>query len=141
MRAWAVITVGLTVGCASPQGAFVTDTNPSSWRKAATITVLNADTLSPRDLRIVIRSNEMFREDTMTLHIAVFAPDSLRYEEPFTLRIPPGHPAAAVGKETEIPYRLNAVLADSGDYRFIFTPARNVKGIEAVGLRITGPND
>ncbi len=141
MRRWAVITAGLLAGCASPQRVYVTDTNPASWREGAGISVPNTDTLSVRDLRIVLRCDERFREDTLTLRIAVLAPDSLRYEEPFTLRIPHGRTAAAVHREAEIPYRRNAVLADSGVYRFTFTPTRCVRGIEAAGLRITGPND
>lgn len=136
MRIWAVITTGLLVGCTAPQGIYFADTDAASWQEPVAVAVPNADTLSARDLAIVLRCNESFRDDTLTLHISVLAPDTLRFAEPYTLRIPRSRSAAAVSREATIPYRLRTVLADSGTYRFSFTPTRSVRGIEAIGLSI-----
>ena len=141
MRAWAVITAGLLAGCASPHEVHIADTDPSGWRRAAAVAVPNTDTLARRDQTVVLRCDERFREDTLTLRIGVLSPDSLAYEEPFTLRIPRGTAAAPLGREVAIPYRRRSVLADSGTYRFTFTPVRSVAGIEAAGLSITASND
>lgn len=141
MRAGAFIAAGLLFGCASPRGSYFTDTSPDSWRKSITVAFPNADTLSTREISIALRCNEMFRDDTLSLHVALLSPDSLRYEEPVVLRIPRGRYAAPVSREIVIPYRQNSVLADSGEYLFTFTPMRSVRGIEAVGLIISEHND
>lgn len=127
-------------GCVSPHGVYIADVSPARWQEGIAISVPNSDTLSARDLFIVIRSNEAFRDDTLTLRVAVFAPDSLHYEEPFTLRIPRPPKAAALSRDSEIPYRHRVILADTGEYRFTLTPSRPIRGIEAAGLLITEHN-
>lgn len=128
------------IGCISPQQVYVTDTNPTSWWRSVEIVVPNADTVTPRDFTLLLRSNETLPHDTLTLRIALEAPDSLRYEELVTLRIPQTPQAAAVRRLSESPYRQNAVLCDTGRYRFRIVPTHPVRGIEAVGIRIN-PHD
>lgn len=129
------------IGCGSSHGIYIADVSAVRWHEGTTISVSNSDTLAARDLYIVIRSNETFRDDTLTLRVAVCAPDSMRYEESFTLRIPRAPKASALGRDSEIPYRYNAILADTGNYRFTLTPSRPVRGILTAGLRITEHND
>lgn len=126
----------LAGGCASPCTTVVADVNPTPWQAAVAVSVANADTLSPRELYLVLRSNSAFADDTLTLRIGVCAPDSLCYDEPFLVHIPRARKASPLARESRIPYRSHVVLADTGIYRFTFTPVRSVRGIEAVGLCI-----
>lgn len=120
----------------SPHQAVVTDVNALAWRDSAAVAIRNNDTLALRELRILVRSNEAFGGDTLTLRVATLSPDSLRYEESLTIRIPHPPKAAPLRREADVLYRRDVVLADTGIYRFTFTPTRPVQGIESVGIHI-----
>lgn len=136
MKACAVITALLFTGCMSPHQAVVTDVNALAWCDSAAVAIRNNDTLAMRELRILVRSNEAFDGDTLTLRIATLSPDSLRYEESLTIRIPHPPKAASLRREADVLYRRDVVLADTGIYRFTFTPTRPVRGVESVGIHI-----
>lgn len=85
----------------------------------------------------VLRCNDRFAEDTLTLRIATVTPDSLRFEEPFRLVIPRDESPAPLKREVAVPYRLRIRFTQSGDYRCILTPTRPVRGVEAVGINLT----
>lgn len=126
----------LAAGCISPHGALVADVDAAAWESPAVITLANADTTSLRDMEVFLRHDDRFTEDTLTVHIAVITPDSLRHEEPFLLVIPSVHAPAALSREADIPYRRRIRFARTGNYRISITPGRPVKGIEAVGINI-----
>lgn len=135
-RAAFIFTAAIAAGCVSPHGALVTDVDATAWKTPAVITLANADTTSLRDMELFLRHDDRFTEDTLTVRIAVITPDSLRYEEPFLLVIPPAHAPAALSREADIPYRRRIRFARAGDYRISITPGRPTKGIEAVGINI-----
>ncbi|MEG0498796.1 MAG: hypothetical protein RR996_02090 [Alistipes sp.] len=136
MRACAIIAALLLAGCTSPHQVAVTDVSATAWRDSAQVTIYNADTLTLRDLNLLVRSNEAFEGDTLTLCVSVTSPDTLRYSELFTLHIPHSRHAASLRREAEIPYRLSVMLADTGNYQFTFRPTRPVRGVEAVGIHL-----
>lgn len=123
-------------GCVTPHQSTAADVNPARWDSPSEIVIPNADTLTLRDMGLYLRCNERFGEDTLTLRIAVFTPDSLRYEEPFTLAIPPTTAPASLAREAAVPYRSRVVFARTGDYRIRITPSRPVRGVEAIGINI-----
>lgn len=133
--------VAMGSSCLSPQQVYVTDTNPNKWLHPAEVVVPNADTATLRDLTLILRTNTSLESDTLTLRIGLEAPDSLRYEELFTLRMERAPRAAAIRPLTERLYREEAILCDTGRYRFRITPTHTVRGIEAVGIRITPHDD
>lgn len=100
----------------------------------------NADTVTLRDAALFVRYDERFAEDTLTVQIAAIAPDSLRFEERFLLAIPRTKNPAALTGEALIPYRRRIRLASPGEYRWCVTPVRSVRGVEAVGLRLSKSN-
>ncbi|MEG2612640.1 MAG: hypothetical protein RR971_04025 [Alistipes sp.] len=136
MRACAVIATLLLTCCTSPHQIVVTDVNATAWRDSTVVVLRNSDTLTRREVRILVRSNTEFVGDTLSLCIATTAPDSVRYAEHFTLVIPRNRYAASVRRQADIPYRFDVVLADTGNYQFVFRPVRSVRGIEAVGIHI-----
>lgn len=121
-------------GCGASQPATSADVDPASWHDAAEVALVNTDTLTERDLMLYLRCNDRFGEDTLTVRIAVCTPDSLRYEEPFTLVIPPTGTPAALAREVAVPYRRRVVFRRTGLHRIRITPLRPVRGVEAAGI-------
>lgn len=126
----------LAAGCIVPYEAAVTDVDPRSWSAPAVVQFENIDTASMRDVRIFVRCNARFDADSVPLRIVVLTPDSLRFEEPFTLRIASRKSPAALMRHAETTYRKHTVLDRAGTYRFVITPQYPVRGIEAVGIDI-----
>lgn len=125
---------GLSACGLSPVRSAAADTDPRRWERPAEIVFRNADTATRCDASLFLRCNDRFAEDTLTVRVAVVAPDSLRYEEPFLLVIPRAEGPAALMREVAVPYRRRIRLARMGDYRFRVTPLRPVRGVEAVGV-------
>ena len=112
-----IAIAGLFVtSCLSPHQTVVTDTGGGTWSESAEIEIPNADTVTPRDLYIVVRYNDSFRGDTLRLTIRTISPDSLVFEE------------------ASVPYRRHVIFPDSGIYRMAFIPATPVRGVEAIGI-------
>ena len=124
----------LVTSCLSPHQTVVTDTGGGTWSESAEIEIPNADTVTPRDLYIVVRYNDSFRDDTLRLTIRTTSPDSLVFEESYTLGLPSRRHPAALAEEASVPYRRHVIFPDSGIYRMAFIPATPVRGVEAIGI-------
>ena len=114
LRSIIAIAGMLVTSCLSPHQTVVTDTGGGTWSESAEIEIPNADTVTPRDLYIVVRYNDSFRDDTLGL--------------------PPRRHPAALAEEASVPYRRHVIFPDSGIYRMAFTPAMPVRGVEAIGI-------
>ena len=98
LRSIIAIAGMLVTSCLSPHQTVVTDTGGGTWSESAEIEIPNADTVTPRDLYIVVRYNDSFRDDTLRLTIRTISPDSLVFEESYTLGLPPRrHPGSPRG--------------------------------------------
>lgn len=104
------------------------------WEEPVEIAVDNDDTLTRRDLSLVVRYDRRLAVDTLVVHIATHTPDSLSLVERFTLHIPPTEAVHPV--ERIFPYRSRAVLLHRGIYNFTVTPQTDAAGIESVGMII-----
>lgn len=135
----AVVAAGLaallTTGCRTAQ-TVAADLPRVGWSEAATLRYTNRDTLTPRELKLFLRLNETFREDSLTLRIELFTPDSLHAAEYHRLVTAGRRTTQPVQTVVELPYRRDAVLPAAGDYYFVLTPVRCIGGVEAVGLRV-----
>lgn len=69
LRSIIAIAGMLVTSCLSPHQTVVTDTGGGTWSESAEIEIPNADTVTPRDLYIVVRYNDSFRDDTLRLTI------------------------------------------------------------------------
>jgi len=136
MRVGLVAAVSLAGGCRTPHRSVAADVDPSEWHAPTEVVIPNADTATRCDLSLFLRFDERFRDDTLTLRIEVFTPDSLRCEEPFLFCVTHGRRPAALRHEAVADYRKRAVFAHRGDYRFRIGPVRPVTGIEAVGVYV-----
>lgn len=108
------------------------------WSTTEEFTYTNEDSLATRDISIVVRYSMDYVADSVTLRVMTISPDSLVFEEPFTLHIP--HLGDMRPAEHTFLYRRNVTLRNKGDYRFRLTPEEPVEGIAAVGVVISDNN-
>ena len=136
MRIGIATVVLFLAGCLSPHRSVMTDTRPTGWGKEVEIAFDNEDTVSRQDLCIVLRYNEQFRGDSLRLTVCTITPDTICYEEPFTLFVPRRAHPAPLRDEISVTYRRNVVLSKAGEYRMTFTPMTRVSGVEAIGINL-----
>ena len=111
------------------------DTEREVWSTVEEFYYDNVDTLSHRDISIVVRYGCGYVADSVAMSIISVSPDSLVLEEPFTLRIPRlGDMRPA---EHTFLYRRNVLLAREGRYLFRLKPEATTEGISSIGLLIT----
>ena len=115
--------------------AVVHDIEGEVWSEAEEFRYTNEDSLSKRDLSIVVRYSMSYVADSLPLRVLTISPDSMLLEEPFTLRIP--HLADMYPEEQSFVYRSNVVLRRNGDYIFRLTPEYPIEGISAVGIVVS----
>lgn len=125
----------LCVACNEPQHSIeMHDMDEAIWSNAEEFTYDNQDSLSKRDISIVVRYGSDYVADSVSLRILAISPDSLVTEEPFTLRIP--RIKEVRPEEQTFLYRKDVVLGRCGEYTFRITPDTLVEGISSVGLMI-----
>ena len=113
----------------------VSDTENDRWSTVEEFYYDNVDTLTRRDISIVVRYGHGYTADSVAMSILSISPDSMVLEEPFTLRIPRlGDMRPA---EHTFLYRRNVLLSKEGRYTFRLKPDAVVEGIGSVGLVIS----
>lgn len=135
LRRFLIALGGLfTVACTAPEESYVTDVKHFDPDHTALVKVKNPQGGARGELKIFLRADDRFQEDSLTLKIVTYTPDSLRTEELHRLILPRGKRINALKSVIEIPYRRGVALREQGNYYFALTPTRSVEGIEAVGL-------
>lgn len=131
------VAAPLVVACGGgdKRHAEVHDIEGEVWDHTEEFVYSNNDSLMRRDISIVVRYDMDYVADSVPLRILTISPDSLLYEEPFTLHIP--HLADMYPEEQSFVYRRDVVLQRKGDYRFRITPESPVEGIMAVGMVVS----
>ena len=107
------------------------------WATAEEFVYNNSDSLSQRDISIVVRYGSDYVADSVAMHILTISPDSMVVEEPFTLRIP--RIKEVRPEEQTFIYRRNVVLSRKGEYHFRLTPDSLVEGISSIGIMVGEP--
>lgn len=148
---YAIVVLG--GGCMTPGGSVAVDIEERAWSGPAILSLNNDDTLALYDVVLFMRCDPRFRNDTLTLRVELFTPDSLHFSEAFLFsptgrawpvsmlarleKLPPGK-RAPVSLEREISafYRRRVRFRRPGDYRFVITPCRHIEGVGAVGIHI-----
>lgn len=107
------------------------------WSTAEEFVYNNSDSLSQRDISIVVRYGNDYVADSVAMHILTISPDSMVVEEPFMLRIP--RIKEVRPEEQTFIYRRNVVLSRKGEYHFRLTPDSLVEGISSIGIMVGEP--
>ena len=128
----------LCVACNEPQHSIeMHDMDEAVWSNAEEFTYDNQDSLSKRDISIVVRYGSDYVADSVSLRILAISPDSMVTEEPFTLRIP--RIKEVRPEEQTFLYRKDAVLGRCGAYKFRITPDTIIEGVSSIGIMIGEP--
>lgn len=122
--------------CLAPQNSLMVSVDMRSWSGAESIAYENNDTLTLRNLNIVLRYNDNFKQAVLPLKIVVATPDARHFEEVVELQLQ--HPSAALTVATteSVPYRESVLLNQKGCYTFTFEPKTEVRGVEAIGIEL-----
>ena len=113
------------------------DIKTDTWSTSEEFSYNNADSLSKRDISIVVRYGNGYTADSVSLRILAISPDSLVTAEAFTLRI--SRIKEVRPEEQTFLYRKDVVLGRCGEYKFRITPDTIVEGISSVGIVIGEP--
>ena len=120
--------------CVAPEQAFVSDVEHFDPDHTAIVELRQHQPNGYGELKIFLRTDSRFAEDSLTVRVVTFSPDSLRTEEYHRLIIPQTRRINALKQVVEIPYRRGVTLRKVGTYYFSLTPTRSVEGVEAVGI-------
>lgn len=129
----AVTMLFVAVACVSEgRSVEVHDQPKSLWVNCEEFYYENEDTLSMRDIAIVLRYDRGEVADSVALNVMTISPDSMIVDEPFVLHIPRlGDMRPA---EQTFLYRRNVVLNCPGRYLFRLRPTGVAEGINSVGI-------
>ena len=128
----------IVAGCGTAKRSVeMHDTEHSEWREYEDFYYDNSDTLSLRDVSIVVRYEGKEVADSVAMDILTVSPDSLVYEEPFTLHIP--RLADMRPEEHTFLYRRRVLLSRPGRYLFRLTPNVPAEGVSSIGI-VVGDN-
>ena len=129
-------------GCLSNHTEQMSEVDPRGWDRDTPVWIQyqNEDTVSQRDISILLRYNDLFTAGRLPLQISVLTPDNLRWEELFTLYLDPNAKEHIFHYEGRFPYRHDVRLAQPGKYIFRIAPTVDgIVGTEAIGLDIRRP--
>lgn len=135
-RVLSVVAVVCMVACGSRERSVeVHDTEAAIWQGVEEFEYENSDTLSSREIAILLRYDRGEVADSIPLRVMTISPDSLLFEEEFVLRVPRlGDMRPA---EHSFPYRSRVVFDKIGRYTLRITAEEPVEGISSVGVVIS----
>lgn len=141
-RDWIIIVLAVSsLSSCIRETDVVTDVDPRGFVGAVNVEYDNTDTITARDIYMILRTNRIFCENAVDLQISVMSPDSIQYTETFTMTVPARTKANMNDAfvETISLYRGMAVLDRAGTYVFGFSPAAGsvgVAGVAGIGVKM-----
>ena len=112
------------------------DVDSRAWAETVNAYYENDDTLSQRKLSLALRFNNDFSCDTLPLMVRVSLPDGRYAKEHVDFVVNRPYRATAARMTATLPYREHSLLGMSGCYIFSLTPAKEICGVESVGVII-----
>ena len=130
----------LPAGCLSGSGgvpqSVMEDVNPFGWLREQRLEFHNDDTVSLRDIAILLRCGADADEGELPMEIKFTAPDSSRFVERRTIPLVLRRGPVSTAETVAIPYRRSVRLTQRGVYSVSLKPLASVRGIEAAGITI-----
>ena len=120
-----------------PVGAAVADTPRGKWHSGESVEVCydNRDTLALYDLAVVVRGQASAAQEVMPLRVRCTSPSGVTFESGVVI-LPEERHGGGSFAESEGAWIQAARLAEMGEYRFVFTPERDLAGVWSVGMKI-----
>lgn len=127
--------------CLSPHSERVVDVDPIGWASGQGVELRfeNLDTLSVRDLDVLLRGDGNFRDKQFSCEIMVTAPSGKTFYEDVDLdfegRITENHNSGM--QDYQLNYRSEVLLSERGEYSVRFTPRTNepIRGVWGIGVK------
>lgn len=143
-RFYTLLCLGLAAGlfsCLNPHRVRMADTDPDGWSPAdgTTVAYENTDTLSARDISVVVRFCNDFNYDKLALSLVTVTPDGYRWCDTLYMDVYGRLPKVGLYGEREQPYRRGVVFTQTGRYLFSLAPvmpASPTEGVAAAGIRL-----
>ena len=135
-RLWSIplllIALGV-VACSNPGRKVETvDIEERVWGSPEEFYFDNSDSLKRCQIALTLRYDYEHIADSVALDIRCISPDSLVFEEPFTI-YPPRLCLSRPAEHTFV-YRRDVVLQRKGRYTFRLTPHKPTEGVWSVGV-------
>lgn len=136
------VIILLFLGCTSPKEEVVLcSVNERGWTSPVEFTYNNADTVSNRDILLILRYKDNFRRIDFGAEIKVIAPDSMIYTDTLYYKLEDNSKFYSYSvKEFNAPLITKARFSKQGDYRFIFKQLISIdeplKGIIGIGIAL-----
>ncbi len=113
----------LMAGCISHHTETVAHVDSRAWSagQQVSVTLENGDSLSMRNIDILLRFGRDLNTDTLSLNVTVLTPDSVSFTETIAVPVAFEHDGGSRFMEISAPYRKNAVLSKTGSYIFTFS--------------------
>lgn len=123
--------------CIRPVESAAADTDPRCWAagESAVVEYVNDDSLSLRDIYLILRIYDNMDRRPAGLRITTLAPDSSQTGEEVVFDFG-GVKHFNAPVEAERVYRHAARLSQRGLYRFYIAPADTLKGVAAVAIEM-----
>lgn len=126
--------------CNSGSVSLSAPVDPCGWSRGEEkrVVLLNADTVSMRNLYVFVAYDHMMYSDGLTLQVSVTSPDFLTFTDTVRIAVEAPERNGKMNVSRRL-YRSDAVLDRMGEYSFSFRHVQGepVKGIRAVGIEIT----
>lgn len=143
MRVWFGALVALSAavvsmsGCIRPVESSAADIDPRCWPagESAVVEYVNDDSLSLRDIYLILRVYDNADRRPAGLRVTTIAPDSSQTGEEVTFDFG-GVKRYNAPVEAERVYRHAARLSQCGIYRFYIAPADSLRGVGAVAIEM-----
>lgn len=119
--------------CISHHDTALADVNPESWNRPVALTYRNTDTVTLKEVALVLRYGPEARPDNGTYIVEAASPSGARTRD--TLRIPVTFALSANNlREIRQPYRTGVRLAEEGEYIFTVIPQQENHDIWSVAI-------
>ena len=125
---------GVTTGCLSSTQSAVADVSPEGWREPVEIDLKNTDTISVRELRLVLRHSATIGIVEGRYAVERLSPWGDISRDTLAIGIQPDTQRNRTGEAYSSPERVR--LTEPGSYRFTVTPLREMHGIWSVGIEL-----
>ncbi|MFI3330438.1 MAG: hypothetical protein R3Y38_01370 [Rikenellaceae bacterium] len=129
------------VGCMSSHTERVVDVNPQRWAvgECLELEFENDDTISLKDLDIILRVDNRFKNVSMPLRLSFLSPDNVIFSERFNLDLSSAKTkeSGVAHKDYTVKYVSEADLTKKGIYKVKFEPTlTDFVGVWAIGIKI-----
>ncbi len=131
----------LSVGCSDlpERGAVVREIPRGTWEARQPINVVyeNTDTLSRRELAVLVRFRSDFAGDRFDFVLETLTPDRQLTRDTLSVRPDRAETVSLSYLDTRTVYRSFALLDRPGEYRFTFMPLAPIEHVIGVGIEIS----